>query len=78
MIDDTPQHKNLLNREPSPAILQLTPLTKNDRQVSSIILVCSIYATLVVWLNLPQLVSSVYCGRKGVGSSISQSFFDTR
>ena len=33
MIGDTPQHKNLAGREPTPTILQLSPLTKNDRQV---------------------------------------------
>jgi len=33
MIDGTPQHKALIQREPLPVILQLTPLTDHNRRV---------------------------------------------
>ena len=33
MIDSTPQHKALTQREPQPFSLQLTPLNDDDRQV---------------------------------------------
>jgi len=35
MIDGTPQHKALMEREPQPFTLQLTPLNDEDRQVCS-------------------------------------------
>jgi len=35
MIDGTPQHKALSQREPQPFTLQLTPLTEENRQVLS-------------------------------------------
>jgi len=36
MIDGTPQHKALIEREPQPFSLQLTPLNDQDRQVCCI------------------------------------------
>jgi len=37
MIEDTPQHKALIQREPQPFLLQLAPLTDINRQVMNII-----------------------------------------
>ena len=36
MIDGTPQHKALIQREPQPFTLQLTPLTDDNRQVCNV------------------------------------------
>ncbi len=37
MIPDTPQHKVLITREPSPTVFEVTPLDRDDKEVGQLI-----------------------------------------
>ena len=51
MIDGTAPHQALIHREPQPFLLQLTPLTEQNRQVRDICFCCGFSPSIWVLVS---------------------------